>query len=85
MIPMAMPSSTFLFLIRDESLQLKSLCVVDVLRFRRRTYVSVHAMLAARLPRTILFGVVLFRRWVGGFGPCVNCVEVEEDVDDLLG
>lgn len=77
-----MPAGPSLFLlIRDKSLQLKSFCVVDVLCLGWRPCMAVRA---GGLGACAVFSVdvVVIGLSFGGFGPCVDGVNVEKDVHD---
>lgn len=75
------------FLIRDETLELEGLCILDALGLGGRVRVPVHLAVAAA-PRwaraevlLVLVGActgVIVR--VCGLGPCVDGVNVEEDI-----
>lgn len=77
------------FLIGDETLELEGLCILDALGFGGRVRMPVH-LAVARAPgwaraEEILVLVGACTRvvsWVCGFGPCVDSVYVEEDIDD---
>ena len=79
------------FLVRDQALQLKGFRVVQLLRFRGRAGVTVGMVRTGAAAQSGVavggFGlvneiVVARAGGLGGFGPGVDGVDVEEDVDD---
>lgn len=75
------------FLVRDQSLQLEGFRVVHLLCFRGRAGVAVgpgatQSRIAVWIFRLVAETVVAGSRGLGGFGPGVDGVDVEEDIDD---
>ena len=79
-----------IFLVRDQTLQLEGFRVVQLLRFRGGAGVAVGMVRTGAAQSGVAVGgfglvneiVVAGARGLGGFGPGVDGVDVEEDVDN---